>query len=249
MRVISVKDSREMARRAADEVGELARCRPQCVLALATGRTPVALYEEMGRRAEDGRLDLDEATVFLLDEYVGPSPEDEGSNLSFLERHLLARLSIGLVVCPDGQAANPEAEAAAYESTIAGVGGLDLAVLGIGRNGHVGLNEPGTPADSRTRVAQLAPASRRDLAWAFGGRVRDVPRAGYTLGLGTIMEARAILLLATGEAKARVLRRALAGPVTEAVPASLLRWHPRLLVIVDEAAASLLPPSLNTEEA
>lgn len=238
-----------MARRAADEIGELAGRRPGCVLALPTGRTPVPLYDEMARRAEDGRLDLDDATVFLLDEYVGLSPEDGACNLSFLERHLLARLSVGVVVCPDGRVAKPEAEAATYEATIAAVGGLDLAVLGIGGNGHVGLNEPGTPANSRTRVATLALSSRRGLAWAFGGRVRDVPRAGYTLGLGTIMEARALLLLATGEAKARVLRRALAGPVTERVPASLLRGHPRLLVIVDEAAASLLPPSLETEGA
>jgi len=238
-----------MARRAADEIGELARRRPRCVLALPAGRTSVALYEEMGRRENDRRLDLGQATVFLLDEYVGLLPEDEVTNLSFLERHLLARLPVGLVVCPDGGAANPEAEAAAYEAAIAGVGGLDLAVLGIGGNGHVGLNEPGTPPDSRTRVAQLAPSSRRDLAWAFGGRTRNVPRAGYTLGLGTILEARSLLLLATGEAKARILRHALAGPVTEAVPASLLRRHQRLLVIVDEAAASLLPPSLKTEEA
>jgi glucosamine-6-phosphate deaminase len=249
IRVIRVKDSREIGRRAADEIGDLARRRPECVLALPTGRTPIALYEEMARRAEDGRLDLDQATVFLLDEYVGLSPEDEASNLSFLERHLLDRVAVGTVICPDGRLANTEAEASTYEATIIDAGGLDLAVLGIGGNGHIGLNEPGTPPDSRTRVAALTPSSRRDLAWAFGGRVRDVPKAGYTLGLGTIMEARALLLLATGETKARVLRRALAGPLTERVPASLLRRHPRLLVIVDEAAASLLPPSLETEGA
>ena len=244
-----MKDAEEMARRAADEIAGLVRRRPQCVLALPAGRTPIPLYEEMVRRGEVGRLDLGETTVFLLDEYTGLSPEHEASNLSFLERHLLARLPVGLVICPDGRLADTEAEAATYEGAVTGVGGLDLAVLGIGGNGHVGLNEPGTPPDSRTRVAELSPSSRRDLAWAFGGRLRDVPRAGYTLGLGMIMEAQALLLLATGEAKARIMRRALAGPLTEAVPASLLRRHPSLLVIVDDAAASLLPPSLEAEGA
>jgi glucosamine-6-phosphate deaminase len=237
-----------MGRLAADEIGDLARRLPECVLALPTGHTPVALYEEMARRAEDGRLDLGEATVFLLDEYVGLSPEHEASNLSFLDRHLLSSVPVGTVICPDGRVADPDAETATYEATIGGVGGLDLAVLGIGRNGHIGLNEPGTPEDSRTRVAELTPSSRRDLAWGFGGRVRDVPKTGYTLGLGTIMEARALLLLATGEAKARILRRALTGSVTEKVPASLLRRHPSLLVMADEAAASLLPDSLEAEE-
>lgn len=237
-----------MARLAADKIGELARRRPECVLALPTGHTPLPLYEEMAQRAEDGRLDLGEATVFLLDEYVGLPPEHEASNLSFLERHLLDRVQVGTVICPDGRVADPDAETATYEATIAVVGGLDLAVLGIGRNGHIGLNEPGSPADSRTRVVELTLSSRRNLAWGFGGRVRDVPRTGYTLGLGTIMEARALLLLATGEAKARILRRALAGPVTEKVPTSLLRRHASLLVVADEAAASLLPASLDVEE-
>jgi glucosamine-6-phosphate deaminase len=238
-----------MACRAADEIEALARRRPQCLLALPTGRTPIELYEEMRRRAHDGRLDLTQATVALLDEYVGLSPEDGGSNLSFLKRHLLAHVPVRTVLYPNGRAADPEAEAARYEAAIAEAGGLDLAVLGIGSNGHVGLNEPGAPPDSRTRVAKLTSSSRRDLAWAFGGQVSDVPRAGYTLGLGTITEARALLLLATGEGKAHILRRALMGPVTEAVPASLLRRHPRLLVIADEAAASLLPPSLGTGRA
>ncbi len=236
-----------MARLAADEIGELASRRPECVVALPTGRTPLSLYEEMAKRAENGHLDLGEATVFLLDEYVGLPPEHEASNLSFLQRHLLNRVPVGTVICPDGRVADPEAETATYEATIAGVGGLDLAVLGIGRNGHIGLNEPGASVDSRTRVVELTLSSRRDLAWGFGGRVRDVPKTGYTLGLGTVLEARALLLLATGESKARILRRALAGPMTENVPASLLRRHARLVVIADEAAASLLPDSLEAE--
>ena len=237
--LVVVPDPQELGRRAADRLADLLARRPAAVLALPTGRSPLPLYEEVTRRARKGLIDLTSTTIFALDEYRGLFRHDASSCFSFLRRHLLAGVRVGRVFAFDGQAADPAAECRRYESALAEAGGLDLAVLGIGRNGHLALNEPGSPFDSRTRPVSLADETRADQAWLFDDPSR-LPRGGLTMGLGTLMEARAVLLLASGAAKADILSIALTGPVTESVPASVLQRHTRVTVIAEEAAAPRL---------
>ncbi len=229
----------EMGRRAADHLADLLARRPNAVLALPTGRTPLPFYKELARRAKEGLIDLSDATVFCLDEYRGLFRHNAESCFSFLRRHLLAHAQVGRLFAFDGQAPDPDAECRQYESTLAALGGLDLAVLGIGRNGHLALNEPGSPLDSRTRLVSLTEETRADQVWLFGHLSR-VPKQGFTMGLGTLMEAKSVLLLVSGADKADILAMALTGPVTEAVPASVLQRRPHLTLIADEAAAARL---------
>lgn len=237
--LLRVRDPQQMGSRAAERLAELVARKPEAVLALPSGRTPLPLYEELGRRHPDGRVDLSEVTVFCLDEYRGLPHQSEESYVAFLQRNLLSKVKVGCLFAFDGQAPDTTLECQMYEAALADASGLDLAVLGIGRNGHLALNEPGSPFDSRTRLVSLTEETRADQAWLFGDPSR-VPREGLTLGLGTLLNARAILLLASGRAKADILSVALAGPVTEAVPASALQRHPQVTVIADETATSLL---------
>jgi glucosamine-6-phosphate deaminase len=239
--LIVASDAEELARRAADHVADLVTARPDAVLALPTGRTPLGLYRELVDRVHGRQLDFSRITVFALDEFGGLPPDHPTSNFFYLVRHLLADVPVARLFSLDGHASHNEDECRGYESAIAGTGGIDLAVLGIGRNGHLGFNEPGSPFDSRTRRVKLRPESRQDLTWAFPDP-KSAPSFGLTMGLGTIMEADAVLLLATGEEKAQVLARALRRRPTPRTPASVLQRHPRLTVIADNPAAALLDP-------
>jgi glucosamine-6-phosphate deaminase len=239
--LIVASDADELARRAADCIVDLVAARPDAVLALPTGRTPLGLYPELVDRVRGGQVDLSRITVFALDEFAGVPHQHPASNSSYLVRNLLAHVPVARAFGLDGAASDHEEECRGYEVAIAEAGGIDLAVLGIGRSGHLGFNEPGSAFDSRTRRVKLRPESREDLTWAFPDP-KSAPVFGLTMGLGTIMAARAILLLATGERKAQILARALRGRPTPRVPASVLQRHPRLTVIADSAAAALLQP-------
>jgi glucosamine-6-phosphate deaminase len=231
-------DAEQVASIAADVVENLLRSRPSTVFALPTGRTPLPLYDELAERYRTGRIDFSAARVFNLDEWVGVPAEAEGSYARFMADHLFSRVNLRPENCyiPNGMADDLEAECRRYEERILAAGGIDLAILGIGRNGHIGFNEPGTPLNLRTHVAEVAEDTRRVNAYGFPDR--NPPPRAFTMGVATILEARAILLLATGAEKADVLARAFRGPVDPAVPASALQQHPRVQIVGDRAALS-----------
>jgi len=239
---VLVAEPAELARRAADVVEEVLRSRPDPVLGLATGSTPLPVHDELARRHREEGLSLAHASGFLLDEYVGLPAEHPERYRNVIARELVDRVDLdpGRVHGPDGLAEDLEAACAAYEAAIAAAGGVDVQILGIGTDGHIAFNEPGSSFASRTRVAVLAEQTRRDNARFFGGEVEAVPRTCLTQGLGTIMEARRILLLATGEQKAEAVRQLLEGPVSVRWPATVLQHHPDVTVLLDEAAASRL---------
>ncbi|CAN5262412.1 glucosamine-6-phosphate deaminase [soil metagenome] len=211
-------------------------------LGVATGGTPVPLYEELARRTRSGAVDLSTATLVALDEYLGVDGDDPRSYAAFVRMRIAQPLGVpmGDVVVPDGIAADPEGEAAAVERRIGEIGGIDVQIVGIGSNGHLAFNEPGSDFDSATRVVTLSDATRRDNARFFDGRVDKVPRRAITQGLGTIGRARAIVLVARGIGKAEALSAALRGQRTTEVPASVLQDHGAVTVVADHAAASLL---------
>lgn len=212
---------------------------PSLVIGLPTGRTPVAMYRALVRLHRQGRADFSHVTTFNLDEFVGLPEAHRGSYHSFMQRHLFAHVNLNpsRTHLPDGEASQPRKEAARYGAAIAAAGGLDIAVLGIGANGHIGFNEPDDQLPAGTNVVTLRPGSRRSNAAAFGGRTSQVPKQAISMGVGTILSARHILLLATGAEKAAIVAKALQGPVTTRVPASLLQLHPRAVVVLDRAAA------------
>jgi len=231
----------ELAALAADAVEALVRRRPDAVLGFATGSSPLAVYDELARRHAAG-LSFAGARGFLLDEYVGlPAGHPEGYR-AVIEREVVSRLDVAseAVLGPDGGAADLPAACAAYEAAIAAAGGVDLQLLGIGTDGHVAFNEPGSSLASRTRVKTLTDQTRRDNARFFGGDVDAVPRHVLTQGLGTILEARHLVLLASGRAKAEAVHQMVEGPVSAMWPGSVLQLHPHVTVLVDEAAASRL---------
>lgn len=237
-RLIVAADSGELGSRAADLLAEALAARPDAVLGLPTGRTPVSSYAELTRRSTQGGIDLTRAVAFALDEWLGVSPDHPATNAAFFRRHLSVPLAALHLMRSDAD--DPAAECAAFQSLLRESGGLDLALLGIGLNGHLAFNEPGSGFDSRCRGIDLAETTRRAHASEFGG-LAATPRRGLTLGLADIMEARQALLLASGPGKAAVLARALCGPLTEDLPASILQRHPALVVVADRAAAAELP--------
>lgn len=213
---------------------------PGLVLGLPTGRTPIAMYRELVKLHQRGRVDFSSATTFNLDEFVGLPASHPGSYHAFMRAHLVDHVNLhpSRVHLPDGEARNPASEAKRYDALIARAGGLDVAVLGIGENGHIGFNEPARALPAGTNVVTLQPKSRAGNAAAFGGVTARVPRRAISMGVGTILSARHIVLLATGAGKAAIIKRALRGPVTTRVPASLLQLHPRAVVVLDRAAAA-----------
>jgi len=226
---------------AARIIEEQLRARPDSVLGLATGRTMEAVYANLARLHRDGKLDFSKCRTFNLDEYAGLSGDDPHSYRHYMNRHLFSKVNIDLrnTHLPDGTAENLEAECEKYERLIAGCGGIDLQLLGIGRNGHMGFNEPLSAFRSRTRVKALSPATRAQNAPQFSSPEK-VPRRAITMGIGTILEARRCLLLATGAGKAEIVARAIEGPMSAMISASALQLHPRCVVVLDEAAAGKL---------
>ncbi|HVC34185.1 MAG TPA: glucosamine-6-phosphate deaminase [Chloroflexota bacterium] len=231
-----VEDAAKGARVVADRLEELIRSRPDAVLALPTGRTPIPLYAELTARYRRGQIDFARVRTFNLDEWVGVAAGSPGSYAAFMTEHLFSRVNLARENChlPNGAAPDLDDECARYERLIREVGGIDLAVLGIGHNGHIGFNEPGTPFESRTHVARVTPQTRESNRWTFAdGRVPDT---AITVGIATILGARGIVLLATGQDKASIVARALTCAVAPSIPASALQLHPNVQVIADAAA-------------
>jgi len=226
---------------AADQVQRLLRTRMDSILALPTGNTPVPLYAELSRRCLNEEMSFAEVRTFNLDEFVAMPSEHPASFETYMMTHLFAHIDVDManVHMPDGNSSNLEQECRAYERDIAALGGIDLAIVGIGGNGHLAFNEPGAAFDSRTRVVDLTAESLEAHASEFGG-LAQVPRRAITMGIGTILEARRILLLARGREKAEIVARAVRGPITREVPASALQSHPNVLVLLDRASASQL---------
>lgn len=238
LRVVDSYD--EVASIAADAVTETVARVPDAAITLPTGSTPIGMYEELVRRVRAGEIDLNHAHIFTLDEYLGQRPDDVASLTRWLFETFLTPAGIpdtNIHLVP-AAADDPEAAAAAYEADLAVHGGLELAVLGLGPNGHIAFNEPGSPPDSRTRVLDLEPGTIRQSEEYWKGDTA-VPHRAMTLGLGTILEARRIVLIVSGASKSEIVRASLEGPQTLDVPASWLRnVGSRLEVVLDRAAAS-----------
>lgn len=239
--VVIVSDEEAAATLVAEAMLELIRRKPDAVVGLATGSTPLASYRLLATRISDQGLDVSRVRAFALDEYVGLPPQHPQSYRSVIAREVVEplRLTPELVHVPNGDPASIEHSAADYEAAIRAAGGIDLQILGIGRTGHIGFNEPGSSLASLTRVKTLAEPTRADNARFFPATV-EVPTHCITQGIGTILRARHLLLLAFGSAKAGAIADAVEGPVSATRPGSAIQLHPHATVIVDEVAASQL---------
>lgn len=240
--VVMIESQEHAGRLAADAVAALLRRTPFPVLGLATGSSPAPVYRELSRRVEDGALSLSRARAFLLDEYVGLPAEHPQRYRQVIQRQVVevTDLDPTRVYAPDGMAEDLEEECAAYERRLRAAGGVDLQLLGIGANGHIGFNEPGSSLGSRTRLKTLTPRTRADNARFFDDEPDRVPEHCLTQGIGTIMDARHLILLAFGQAKAEAVHQLVEGPVSARWPATALQWHPHVSILIDEAAGSRL---------
>jgi len=229
--------SRALARHVADTL----RRTPDLVLGLPAGQTPVETYTELGRLHSAGEADFSHATAFLLDEFVGLDESHAGSFRRFLTEHLLSGINLNpnQTHSLNGVAPDPDSECERYEETIAAVGGLDLLLLGLGVNGHIGFNEPGQTLAARTHRVTLLDSTRAENAGPFGGAAL-VPTEALSIGIGTILRADTIVIIATGARKASAVAGMLRGPVTTTLPASFLQLHRRVEAYLDRAAAAAL---------
>jgi glucosamine-6-phosphate deaminase len=241
VRVIIEADSDAASLRAARFVADLVRRKPTCVLGLATGSTPLATYRELIRLHREEGLDFSQVTTFNLDEYVGLGPAHPQSYRAFMQQNLFDQVNVqpGRTHVPDGRALDFELHARQYEQRIKDAGGIDLQILGLGSDGHIAFNEPGSSLGSRTRLKTLTRETIRDNARFFGGE-DQVPRLAVTMGVGTILESRRCLLLAFGSHKAAAVRATVEGPITAQVTASALQLHREVIGIFDEMAAGQL---------
>lgn len=242
MEVIVTPDRQRLATLGADAVAQHVAANPAAVLGLATGSSPLRVYEELGRRVAAGRLSLRGCSAFLLDEYVGLPVGHPESYRQVIEREFVRLVDIdgGRVRGPDGSAGDVPGACADYEERICAAGGVDVQLLGVGSDGHVAFNEPGSSLASRTRIKTLTEQTRRDNARFFEGAVAAVPRHCLTQGIGTILDARHLVLIATGRHKAEAVHHLVEGAVSAMWPATALQLHPHVTVLLDEAAASRL---------
>jgi glucosamine-6-phosphate deaminase len=226
---------------AASLVADVVRAKPNAVVGLATGSSPVGLYAQLARRVADGEVDFSEVSGFALDEYVGIPADHPQSYVSVIRRDVIEPLRMDpvRVRVPDGRAEDLASACDDFEAAIVAAGGVDVQVLGIGTNGHIGFNEPTSSLASRTRVKTLAPGTIADNA-RFFDTATDVPIHCLTQGLGTIMDARQVVLVATGVAKADAVAAIIEGPVSSLWPGSILQHHRRVVIVLDDAAASKL---------
>ena len=241
MEVIILPSSKEIGALAADSIESLVRTKPNAVIGLATGSSPLPIYDELARRHDEDGLNFSEVSGFALDEYVGLPVGHYESYREVIRREFTNRVDVAPenVHGPDGSSDDVPGACQAYEDAIKAAGGIDLQILGVGTNGHIGFNEPGSSLASRTRIKTLAEQTRQDNA-RFFDHLDQVPHHVVTQGLGTIMDARHVVLVAFGAGKADAVRDFVEGPVSASCPASILQFHPRATVIIDEAAASKL---------
>ncbi len=239
MEIVILKDSGAVARFGSAVLADAVAKDPEAVLGLATGSSPLGIYAELAALVVAGALDCSRVSGFALDEYVGIPEDHPQSYASVIRTEVIEPLGMdpSRVHVPDGRAADILAACDDYEAAIRAAGGIDVQILGIGANGHIGFNEPTSSFASRTRIKTLAPRTRADNA-RFFDHEDEVPQHCLTQGLGTILEAKRILLVAQGEAKAEAIAHAVEGPVTTLWPGSILQHHPKVTVVVDEAAAA-----------
>ena len=242
MEVVILDGADSIGALAADAITDLLERRPEAVLGLATGSSPLAIYDELARRYAAGEVSFQRARGFTLDEYVGLASDHPQRYRNVIETELVSRLDFapGAVQGPDGLADDIPAACAAYEKAIADAGGIDLQILGIGTDGHIGFNEPGSSLASRTRIKTLTPQTRLDNARFFDGDLDAVPTHCLTQGLATIMSARHVVLVATGHGKAEAVHHLAEGAVSAMWPATILQHHPHTTVLLDDAAAGRL---------
>ena len=242
MEVVILPDTPAIARVAADAIGSLLERKPTAVLGLATGSSPLAIYDELAERCDAGRISFARARGFTLDEYVGLPADHPERYRSVIDRVFASRVDFppGAVQGPDGLADDIPAACAEYEEAIAEAGGVDLQILGIGTDGHIGFNEPGSSLASRTRIKTLTRQTRIDNARFFDDDLDSVPTHCLTQGLATIMAARHVILVATGSGKAEAVHHLVEGAVSALWPATILQHHPHATVLLDDAAAGRL---------
>lgn len=239
------KDYAELSARAAEVIARQVKEKPDSTLGLATGSSPIGLYDCLVQMEEAGELDFSKVRSVNLDEYVGLGAESDQSYITFMKEHLFDRISIDQqnTHLPNGHAEDLDAEVRRYDAVIDSMGGIDVQLLGIGHTGHIGFNEPGESFTKGTNVVDLDPLTIEANARFFESEA-DVPRRAITMGIGSIMQAKKLLLVANGEGKAEIVYRALFGPITPAVPASALQLHQDVVVVIDEAAAKVIREKL-----
>ena len=242
MRFIKTTDYNDMSRKAANIISAQIISKPDCVLGLATGSTPIGTYKKLVERYEKGDLDFSAITTVNLDEYKGLPKENDQSYYYFMHENLFDHVNIRPEAShlPNGIVDDSDAECARYEELIRSLGGQDLQLLGLGHNGHIGFNEP---SDNFEKVTHCVNLQERTIEAnkRFFASADDVPKQAYTMGIGTIMQAKKILIIASGEDKADIVRDAFFGPITPKVPASVLQLHSDVILVADAAALSKIP--------
>lgn len=241
MKIIKAKDYNHMSRMAANIISAQVILKPDCVLGLATGSTPIGAYEQLIRRYEEGDIDFSAVTSINLDEYRGLSGDNDQSYRYFMNKHLFSHINIRpeRTFVPDGLEPDSDKACADYNKIIAGAGGIDLQLLGLGHNGHIGFNEPDTVFEKETHCVDLA-QSTIDANSRFFASMDEVPKQAYTMGIKTIMQAKKVLVAVSGKDKAEIVRKAFFGPVTPQVPASVLQLHNDVILVGDEEALSAI---------
>lgn len=241
MNIIKAEDYNKMSRMAANFIAAQVTLKPDCVLGLATGSSPVGTYQELIRRYESGELDFSRVTSINLDEYKGLSPENDQSYRYFMNTNLFDHINIdkARTHVPNGLEENAEKACVDYNALIEQCGGIDLQLLGLGNNGHIGFNEPDASFAKKTHCVDLA-ASTIEANARFFRSMDEVPRQAYTMGIQSIMQAKKILVIVSGAGKANIVKDAFTGPVTPQIPASILQMHPDVTLIGDKDALSLL---------
>lgn len=242
IRVTVFPSDRAAARALAKRIAGAVAAKPSLVLGLPTGRTPVRLYQELAALVAHGQAGFSRVRTFNLDEFLGVHSAHPGSYRRFMEEHLFSAVGIpeSQINFLNGAAPDPQAECERYEEAIAAAGGIDVQILGIGTNGHIGFNEPARELQARTHRVKLTPETRRSNAALFGGDPSAVPAEALSMGMATILQARSIVLLATGRSKAACIERVVNGPITTELPASFLQLHHDVEVVLDEGAAERL---------
>ena len=242
MKIIRAKDYYDMSRKAANIISAQIIMKPNCVLGLATGSTPIGAYEQLVAWYEKGDLDFSQVTTINLDEYKGIPKEDSHSYYYFMNEKLFDKVNIRKenTYLPDGMEPDSAVACQNYNTIIRSLGGVDLQLLGLGHNGHIGFNEPGIAFEKETYCVNLSEQTIK-ANMRFFAEEKDVPRQAYTMGIKSIMSAQKILVVVSGSDKAEIVKTAFFGPITPAVPASVLQLHNDVTVVADEAALSLLP--------
>lgn len=239
MKVYKVKDYQALSRKAAHIIAAQVIMKPDCVLGLATGSSPIGTYDTLVSMYENGDLDFSQVTTVNLDEYKGLDASNDQSYRYFMNKHLFSRVNIPVenTHVPDGTIADSEKACQAYNELLHQVGAAELQLLGLGHDGHIGFNEPADYFADETHCVDLTETTIQANKRFFESEA-DVPRQAYTMGVGTIMRAKTVLVIVSGEDKAEILNQVLTGPVTPQVPASILQFHPNAIIVADEAALS-----------